>query len=243
MTQAEHIVVLKHHPENRWSAKMQCPRCGQVRYKRDWMPSQWRASSSTTYQFNCCKICSPDGFWSSSPELQEALSDLKTAMSVMRPHKDTWLACFRAWMTLPHRVRKDLSYQGGIRVQLGESRMSVHCGALDARVRADDSFQYHDPGNFIYALAMRLMWPEFGEGGYNQETIGDIFEGILALRLTCGEEWSCGCASAHAELESYLRQVARFGMLAKDRIWACTTLGDCCRVVVQVLTQDMLVIS
>ena len=222
---------------------MQCPRCGHVRYKRDWMPSQWRASCATTYQFNCCKICSPDGFWSSSTALQEALGDLRSVMSVVRQQKDVWLEFFREWMTLPHRIRKELSYHGGIRVQQGESRMSVHCGTLDARVRADDSCQFHDPGNFIYALAMRLMWPEFGRDGYNQETIGDIFEGILALHLFYGEQWSPGCASAHALLESYLRQVARFGMLAKDKIWNCTTLGDCCRVVVQALTQHMLVIN
>ena len=123
-------------------------------------------------------------------------------------------------------------------MQPGEVRMAVHNGELDVRNRAAAEVQYHDPGNFIYALAMRLMWPEFGEHGYNQETIGDIFEGILALHVFYGIESNQDCTLAHALLESYLRQVARFCYLAKDRIWRCATVGDCCKVVVQVLAEN-----
>ena len=87
------------------------------------------------------------------------------------------------------------------------------------------------------------MWPEFAQGACNQETIGDVFEGILALQVFCGAAWPQGCVAAHLLLESYLRQVSRFGLLAKDRIWACTTIGDCCRVVVQILKEHMVFLN
>ena len=148
------------------------------------MPSQWRSYSPITYQFDCCKICSQDCIFSSYQELDEAMNDLRSVMNTLKATPGVWLAFFQEWMTLPYRLRKDLSYHGGIRMQPGEVRMAVHNGELDVRNRAAAEVQYHDPGNFIYALAMRLMWPEFGEQhGYNQETIGDIFEGILALHV------------------------------------------------------------
>ena len=122
-------------------------------------------------------------------------------MHTLRTTKDVWLAFFQEWMNLPYRLRKNLSYHGGIRIQHGEVRMAVRNGELDdASLRAAEAVHYHDPGNFIYALAMRLMWLEFGEHGYNQETIGDIFEGILGLHVFYGTEWDPGCTSAHALL-------------------------------------------
>ena len=110
-------------------------------------------------------------------------------------------------------------------------------------MRAEAACQYHDPGNFIYALAMRLIWPEFAQDGYNQETIGDVFEGVLALQVFCGAAWPQGCTAAHLRLESYLRQVSHFGFLAKDRIWACSTIGDCSRVVVQILQEQAVFVN
>ena len=218
---------------------MLCPCCRHMRQKRDWKPSQWNSFSAVTYQFNCCKVCSPDSFCTSSDEVLEALRDLTSTMSKLKAGKDTWLALFRDWMALPYRIRKDLSYHGGIRIQPGESRMLVHFGAEDTRARAEAACQYHDPGNFIYALAMRLIWPEFWQEGYNQETIGDVFEGILALQVFCRAAWPQGCTAASLHLESYLRQVSRFGILAKDRILTCRTIGDCCRVVVQILQEHL----
>ena len=143
---------------------------------------------------------------------------------------------------MPYRLRKNLRYHGGIRIQHGEVRMTVHNSELDTRNRAAKAVHYHDPGNFIYALAMRLMWPEFGECGYNQEAMGDISEGILALHVFYGTEWGDEddpvCTLAHVHLESYLRQVARFGSLANDSIWACKTVGECTEVVVQLLAAN-----
>ena len=95
--------------------------------------------------------------------------------------------------------------------------------------------QYHDLGNFIYALAMWLMWLEFGEHGYNHDTIGDIFEGIFVVHEFYGTEWDPGCTSAHALLESYLRQVTRCVCSANDRIWVCSAFMVCAKVAVRVL--------
>ena len=114
------------------------------------------------------------------------MHDLSSVTNTLRATKGVWLAFFQEWMKLPYRLRKNLSYHGGIRIQHGEVRMRVHNDELDdARNRAAEAVRYHDPGNSIYALAMQLMWPEVGKHDYNQETIGDISEVY----------WLCMCST------------------------------------------------
>ena len=77
-----------------------------------------------------------------------------------------WLLLFDEWMEMPSYVRKELSYNGAV-------RRGFYHGSLS----------YYDAGNAVYGFAMRLMWPTFDfHHQYNDDMLGDTFEGILALR-------------------------------------------------------------
>ena len=70
--------------------------------------------------------------------------------------------------------RKTISYDGAIRAYLDEHPCHYICSVLG---------RTFDPGNRIYALALQMMFPSLKGFGYNDETLGDICEGFLALWL------------------------------------------------------------
>ena len=97
---------------------MECPRCGQIRYKRSWKNSQWSRYSPYTDEFNCCKECHPSGFYVDTSELLDAWRLMQhCAMFVaetpgLLSHIEAFIV---QWMTMPRDTRKWLSYYGGIR--------------------------------------------------------------------------------------------------------------------------------
>ena len=154
-------------------------------------------------------------------------------MAALADEPGRWIAVFQRWMMMPHSTRKHFSYYGGIRLRDGEEQLSLidpHAGCqAHGRERCTSTGDlYHDPGNFVYGLAMRVMWPEFLEGWqqYNNETIGDVFEGILGHWYLQKHNWSQDGLHAHALLEEYLYWVFQFACAAKDSIWQCKCVTD-----------------
>ena len=154
-------------------------------------------------------------------------------MAALEYDRAKWIAVFQTWMLMPSTIRKFYSYYGGIRVRDGDDHMSLvfPYGGQGAHSRDRCSSVdklYHDPGNWIYALAMRMMWPDFLDASqpYNNETIGDIFEGILGHWYLRNHVWSQVALHAHALLEDFLYWVYKFACAAKDSICQCNCLRD-----------------
>jgi len=89
-------------------------------------------------------------------------------------------AFLHSWMEMPYQWRKSLSHKGGVRRRkVLRSRHGERCNPCGAsRSRTQETF---DPGNTVYAFALRLLWNHvYEQAGWNQVTCGDIFESILA---------------------------------------------------------------
>ena len=210
---------------------MECPVCKQERYSRDWKRSQWNTSSPLTFQFNCCKQCNADGYFVASDELIRCLEHIETYMAALHSSGIQWIPLFNKWMEMRHDVRKQLSYRGGIRLRHGDK--PLHPRADHEATRNDPRWSwadyYIDPGNFVYGLAMRMMWPQFVKSGnveYNDETLGDILEGILGLGYEYSETWTKASKEAYLCLDSFVYWVYRFACAAKNSIWQCKSFED-----------------
>ena len=101
---------------------MQCPYCLQQRWKRDWKPSQWRASSARVGEYNCCRQCDFDCLMPMhcrGPVLTQAIDELVKLENVLPPQGPGRLLIgrfFEEWMgQMSHYDRKGFSYYGAIR--------------------------------------------------------------------------------------------------------------------------------
>ena len=169
---------------------LRCPTCGKIRTRRYWCPSQWWAWSAKTDHFHQCKVC--DGklpedescswaTWSSRTRTPpprcvqphtvhvppEGVALVQIARSVQR---DKFGKFIDDWMTQPHGVRKTLSYSGALHSNKDDP---VHY------VCKYTGQGYFDPMNKIYSIAMSILAPQLWSRGWNIETRGDIFEGLL----------------------------------------------------------------
>ena len=159
---------------------MICPVCNQWRVKRDWKPSQWGSKKAVTDNFNCCKVCSKDGIWSTAEQVEfnhnmcvQAAVFVTSSKNDLRGIMATFI---ETWMEqLSKYARKELSYYGGIRRRTQADETILVCSS---RAHADEDV--FDPGNFTYDFAFQLLWPELKtQYGWNAETVGDIWESIL----------------------------------------------------------------
>ena len=71
---------------------------------------------------------------------------------------------------------------------------------------------------------MRMMWPQFLQSNHlNENTVGDIFEGILGLGYEYSETWETTSKEAYLYLGTFLYWVYKFACAAKHSIWHCTS--------------------
>ena len=75
-----------------------------------------------------------------------------------------------SWMTLPHSVRKQYSYDGAIKTRPG---CPVHFKDHNTGI------SYFDPTNRVYQIGFDFLFPELATQPWNVETKGDIVESIL----------------------------------------------------------------
>ena len=201
---------------------MECPRCGKLRYKRSWKPSQWHGESAYTDQFNCCRVCHPECLYVDYSELIDAWQVMVHCASHLwqAPGLSRWLEDFIVgWMKLPRYERKWLSYYGGIRRRLptcptGGTRVDgVLSPFADEEIPRDHHDpQVFDPGNYVYDLGTRLLWPQLRKSNYwNAETVADIWESLRGY-ASLSEEMLCSMSSARSSettllLESFARWI------------------------------------
>ena len=184
---------------------MQCPECRELRYKRDWKPSQWIACQPVINDFTCCKICSPECYIVSGHLEAEALTLCKSLYNRYRTEITTELTInfrFRqfidTWVTtLEYSTRKHWSHSGALRMpnfSREEEAGLPKPWSKDQRLQTD---RYFDPGSWHYKVSMGVV---LGEMPYNEETVGDIVESLLGLQyiIKFGEETTDDTASKTA---------------------------------------------
>ena len=166
---------------------MQCLRCGETRYSRDWNQRQWKAWTPEVGDYNCCRQCSPDSYVATG--VQDAAFRLKTIMKKMgnsrlRLTVVRFIVSWGSGDQPSQYVRKTWSYYGGIRKRRHEHylRLRDDNDTEDIEEKHFAPDEYYDPGNLVYMYAMQLMFLEiFDYVNWNCVTVGDIFESILGL--------------------------------------------------------------
>ena len=78
-----------------------------------------------------------------------------------------------AWMSLSHKTRKDYSHEIGAYLVWRKPGDTVDC------VCPQTGQRFFDPGNWFYACLFDHLWPRLHCEGWNEETKGDVFEGIF----------------------------------------------------------------
>ena len=72
-----------------------------------------------------------------------------------------------------------------------------------------------------------MMWPQFLQyNDLNENTVGDIFEGILGLGYEYSATWPRRSLEAYFYLDSFVYWVYKFANAAKNRIWECKSFKD-----------------
>ena len=208
---------------------MQCPKCGQKRYSRDWTKTQWKAHSARTLSYNCCKQCADDYYLVADGELMQYWENINVYMTALRSTGIQWIPLFEKYMKMPHDTRKQLSYLGAIRLRDADKPLAsrAHHETTGKDPSSAWAAHYFDPSNFVYLLAMRMMWPEFLQSyDLNENTVGDIFEGILGLGYEYSATWPRSSQEAYFCLDSFVYWVYRFACAAKHSIWQCKSFED-----------------
>ena len=183
---------------------MQCPACGEVRYSKHWKRSQWVAWTAEVHEYNCCKLCSRDGYVSRSLEQQhqaaQCVQDLYQTFLLCTANgwRDHIRLFVEAWVSSEYCPRQRLSHYGAIRrsilthhgckipssTELGRTPWGQKCKYIDPD-------HYFDPGNWHYKICFVLL---FGDVPWNENTVGDILESILGTRYLIENE---GLACTH----------------------------------------------
>jgi hypothetical protein len=128
-----------------------------------------------------------------SSRINQAFAKLATEASVLLGNSrrfDYVQSFFIAWMDrLSAEVRKNMSYEGAL---------SRNGGAPD-----------HDPGNWVYSKALNLLFP-WMSSKWNDETVGDILEGVLGYARLAGrlDHWLPAWINRYVlAVEAFLQEV------------------------------------
>ena len=88
---------------------MECPKCGQERYRCGWTQTQWDAYSARTLSYNCCKVCATDCYKVAPGELKHCWDKIKIHMEALHNSETDWITLFTEYMELPLVTRREPS--------------------------------------------------------------------------------------------------------------------------------------
>lgn len=144
---------------------MLCPVCGTLRYRKEWLPSQWGDREWDRHGARGCRACESAFLRVRRSEAASLLGALFEVSRESARHEGA-LSLFVDGAALCSE-RKALSHKGALRSLKGESRDFFEGGEW-----------YWDAGNAYYARAMSVAFPNIVRGR-NEETLGDIVEALL----------------------------------------------------------------
>ena len=157
---------------------MICPICGKYGSRRQWADSQWKACQPVCNGIIGCKPCrlEVEDFPLAHLEFGASfVKRLERSLIVAKTHRSRFFNLANFWMTrFSADFRKDLSHLGAIRTIDGCHPVQFECPVLG---------KTFDPSNEVYALTLKAIVPSFSTYDWNEETFGDIAEGILAVGL------------------------------------------------------------
>jgi len=155
--------------------------------RKMWARTQWETKKPLQSHASGCKDCraKPSKAWHSLQSMAAKTAEYGAALvqkvqrSLQRAQaKDQQLLdLVDFWMNkLPAQYRKTISHEGAIRAVTNLHPTQWVCPVLG------NTF---DPGNAVYAMVLKAILPRLTDHGrsWNDETLGDIVEGILALGL------------------------------------------------------------
>ena len=97
-----------------------------------------------------------------------------------------------AWHAMGRAQRKQLSHRGAI---------PAFAASDPAAWTNEEGHKFFDPGNWVYASAVKFACPRFIEasGISNHEVLGDVLEALLGYAC---DKSACGCHDCDAELRA-----------------------------------------
>ena len=150
-----------------------------------------------------CKLCrTPEGRnpLQQLPLKFDLVEGLGRKLKAAQARSEETFAFVQEWMELPAATRKALSHHRAIRAQA-----EWHpCAWVDPLL--GDTF---DPGNFVYGFTLRFLMPQLREASaWNDETLGDVAESVLAVGL--------GGHGQSLHLPSTDEQIKKMALLFED---------------------------
>ena len=183
-----------------------------------------------TENFNCCRQCSPKGThatWAEVVTAFEVLNARRREVTKIFQSKASFDNFIEDWMSNHSAYdRKELSYYGGLTMDL--TKPNIPQSFSDEREHSAESV-FFDPGNWTYMKGMQLISPELSKShGWNQETVGDIWESFLGYRFLHHDQRGADeqLLKIANWVDSYMNSVHVFVFLAaaiSDSFWMVST--------------------
>jgi hypothetical protein len=157
---------------------LQCPVCRRWMGSRSWSSKQWSARNPMYCgNIGCrdCRMLTIDDSLIRLKDYANLVVEMDEKLQAGHKRSVELYNFVQEWMTLSHQTRKDLSHEGAIRCTAEWHPQSWHYEKLGWTF---------DPGNWVYGTVMRFLIPRLQRHNWwNDETLGDIVESILAVGL------------------------------------------------------------
>ena len=175
--------------------------CLQIRYKKEWRPSQWSSYDPYANEYIGCRDCHDSGCGST----RESLNDLLSQLLALRPPplgRQRFLSFVEVWVEgVPFQTRKDLSHFGALACR--DKLDPVHW------IDKNTGKHYFDPTNDIYMLALQFVIGPTVVSWLNKRSAGDVIESLLGICFLKGSTpWKEQSAQQQIRVAGWLEDVS-----------------------------------
>ena len=184
---------------------MQCPICGQFRYKRDWRPSQWSSYKPIANEYIGCRTCSDNRTWQHAQVDQEqALLEKLRPLIPKRRGRQNFTKWLLHWEnSIGVDQRKEMSRFGAVKCRTDIDPVDFIAPSGHPR----SGQKYFDPMNDTYARVIWLLVEHHEVGHRNDNACGDLCEAWLGMGY-CRDGLS-GWLSRHiCDIAKYIDELA-----------------------------------
>lgn len=184
---------------------MECPRCHQIRCKKEWVPCQWKNRAWKQNGFVNCKPCqtqrAQESFHRAVP-FAIGLAEIARVYAHDVSASREWDAFMNTWINVSKDRRKELSHIGCLPCTYDwepENWIMIAPGTKRSE-------KYFDPQNDVYAAAISFVFPHAETTAHhNIEYLGDVIEALLAVSWLTRQ--SAGIVNLLARVSRYIYAV------------------------------------